>query len=852
MRPPPTPGATFSASPSSASQPFPSPAKSPLRRACVRPNGRSTLPLESCYTVRFGVRFQADVLVCGGSFSAVAAALEAARSNPAQKVILTEPGDWLGGQTTTQGVAAIDNAWHNPGATLMRENPVLYYAKDYLDFIERVKKAPVSAPGMGYGGDGVCWVSREGFDPRTAAWVLDQMVAELPNLTVLRMTAVKSVQMAGDRIAAVTLISRKPRNGYKCHDDLLSKEWNDWYSIADSPRYTKRVHEVVPADPARGFVVIDATEVGDVIVLSGADYTIGREQTSEAFTDDGRPPVIDEHGSQAFVFVFCMSTHEKNDPENDVRAAWPGLDAYYDEQVRTFYSLGNFTFNKVWSYRRLHTTGKPHDYDGVHLGDVTMQNWNPGNDYPYGTFFKTRDELTEELHDWRGGVRLDQIAAAELHAIGFYFYMKEKKTTTFDTRLARGAMRENMMDTPHGLAKYPYLRCTRRIVGLDNFRITSREFTDTRGSGYKGGGSFRYFDSVGIGSYASDVHATKISQGMNPHPEQPAPFYIPYRSLASRNVRNLLASGKNIAATYVTNSAYRLHPIEWATGTAAGAAANLMLEQGVTNEALVELPRLRELQRRVARNSPIHWVAFDADSIPSSGGDLIINDRKPVQSGLPFRIEAHFPAAASAEFRVAGSVLGTETRRTNGAFLFRASGLPVGTHVIEVALHDNAGGVIETAQGEVVVVETLANAIVVDNFDPGFSHQGEWELGNDIPDRYGLDYRSFPASGDAAQTTASSEWRLDLPSDGQYSVETWYPAAAHHATDAPFVVVHHEGETTIRIDETQRGGSWVPLGTFKFRKGEAVRVRLGNNSACAGRVVIADAVRATLLKEVKL
>ncbi|MGB9692113.1 MAG: FAD-dependent oxidoreductase, partial [Candidatus Sumerlaeaceae bacterium] len=76
-----------------------------------------------------------DIVIVGGSFSAPAAALAASRTNPNAQILLVEPTDWLGGQTTSQGVAAIDNAWHDPGATLMRTQPTLYYPADYLDFL---------------------------------------------------------------------------------------------------------------------------------------------------------------------------------------------------------------------------------------------------------------------------------------------------------------------------------------------------------------------------------------------------------------------------------------------------------------------------------------------------------------------------------------------------------------------------------------------------------------------------------------------------------------------------------------------------------------------------------------------
>ena len=163
-----------------------------------------------------------DVVVVGGSFSAPAAALAAARTNPNVKVLVIEPTEWLGGQATSQGVAAIDNAWHDPGASLMRNQPSLYYPADYLDFLNRLKNAPADAPGEGFAPNGSCWVSREAFDPRTAVWVLDKMLAETTNVTVMRMTVVKHVQTApvsdsfgnAMKITGLTIIQRTPRAGY--------------------------------------------------------------------------------------------------------------------------------------------------------------------------------------------------------------------------------------------------------------------------------------------------------------------------------------------------------------------------------------------------------------------------------------------------------------------------------------------------------------------------------------------------------------------------------------------------------------------------------------------------------------
>jgi hypothetical protein len=45
-------------------------------------------------------------------------------------------------------------------------------------------------------------------------------------------------------------------------------------------------------------------------------------------------------------------------------------------------------------------------------------------------------------------------------------------------------------------------------------------------------------------------------------------------------MKNLIAGAKNIGTTHITNGCYRLHPVEWNVGEAAGALAAYSLEKG--------------------------------------------------------------------------------------------------------------------------------------------------------------------------------------------------------------------------------------------------------------------------------
>ncbi len=567
---------------------------------------------------RMSKTLRADVVVCGGSLSAVAAALAAARTNPHAQVLLIEPTDWLGGQATSQGVSAIDNAWFDPGRTIMEHHPDDHYAADYLQFLRSMNDPGV--PGEGMAPKGTGWVSRECFDPRSAAFVLERMVAEHENLELRKLTVVKTVETFGGMknaasqriIKALKLIEREPRHGYRPFSEFLSREFEDWYDPFDSDRFTKTILRVEPQNDSRELIVIDASELGDAMVLSGCQWVQGRELETEELNRDGSLPAMDDDGSQPVVFPFCVTDAPKPAAETALSKSWSDFDAYKTAQAKELFSLKQFTWERVWTYRRLKTTGAMDDFDAIHRGDVSMQNWEPGNDYPYASLLLNREKTLDEAREnWRGGVDPLTVAGCEKHAMAWYFWLKEHCPADWDTQYLQGDHPLNMMGTEHGLAKFPYVRCARRIVGPENFRITSATWKNTEAPEYDGSTGERFYDRVGIGAYAADVHERTGSRGTVPGIAKPAPFYIPYRALCSRNVVNLLACGKNMAQTYIANSAYRLHPIEWAGGSAAGVAAALMARDQTENtDFLKDNARLKNLQARVGENSPIGWKAM--------------------------------------------------------------------------------------------------------------------------------------------------------------------------------------------------------------------------------------------------
>lgn len=817
----------------------------PLFMRCVR-RAAAAAVFGLAAAVAPAAALEYDIVINGGSFSAPAAALAAARANPGATILLVEPTDWLGGQSTSQGVAAIDNAWHAPGAALMRDNQSTYYPDDYRDWLTRVKTAPTTAPGEGFAANGSAWVTREAFDPRTAVWALDEMMAETTQVTVMRMAVVKSVATApvvddggaGSVITSLTLVQRTPTGGYTPHSKFLSEELPDWYDADDSADFTKELHTVVARDPGRGLVVIEASELADVIVLANDRYVIGRDSTTEKVAEDGTLPAHDETGSQATVFPFCMTDRAAPDAEAGLKAPFANFDTYLANQTASFFSFGTSNYNRVWTYRRLKNTGANFAFDTVNVGDVTMQNWNPGNDYPYASIFKNKAGATAEAADWAGGVNLSAIADAEKHAVAWYFFMKANRTTAWDTKFLNSTEPLNMMGTAHGLAKFPYMRCVRRGIGLENYRLLDRYFVSTTSGGYTSGTSYRFFDSVGIGNYAADVHPTFTSSGLSPTVSYPAPFYVPYRALASGKVRNLLYSGKTMAQTYATNSAYRLHPIEWAIGSASGTAAGILSRDGDSNRSLLKTPALRAMQAEIDANSPISWALYDSAPIPPQNGDLIVNNLKAVTTGLPFDVEAYHAEGVRARIYRDAVFLHETTNRANGRLAALALTAPGFDATYSAEIYDTTGTLLDVLTAFVKGAGGAAGEII-DNTDGRFSTVGSWTVGSAQADKYLTNYVYLFGN----QPAGTATWSFQLVPAGNYEVAVWYPQSSNRATDAPFRITHAGGTATVRINQQVQGGEWRVLGTYQFTGAVGEKVTLANDIADTSKLVVADAIR---------
>jgi hypothetical protein len=64
------------------------------------------------------------------------------------------------------------------------------------------------------------------------------------------------------------------------------------------------------------------------------------------------------------------------------------------------------------------------------------------------------------------------------------------------------------------------------------------------------------------------------------------PFEIPLGALLPTRLENMLPAAKNIGVTHITNGCYRLHPVEWNIGEAAGCLAAAAIQRKTPPRAI--------------------------------------------------------------------------------------------------------------------------------------------------------------------------------------------------------------------------------------------------------------------------
>ena len=330
--------------------------------------------------------------------------------------------------------------------------------------------------------------------------------------------------------------------------------------------------------PLTGEVFIDATYEGDLAVMAGAEYRIGRESRSE-YCERFAGHIFSKGGQiltggtgegdkkvQAYNFRIIMTDSVPN------RRMIEKPDNYHREKylpIASVFSSGKvkqiFTVNAEGILRVQPIANRKADINDIKNAPVRMSSLGKNYDYP----------------DASAEVRSRIIREHREHILGMIYFLQNDESipsSVRDEAKVWGLAKDEFIDNdnfPYRL----YIREARRIMGDSVF--TER---DT----YQAPNSIRsvlHPHSVAICDYALNCHGVSAPGPVYPEMTEgdfnhlPQPFQIPYEVMLPRRFQNLLVSVA-ISSSHVGFCGIRLEPTWSALGQAAGLAAHLSIKNG--------------------------------------------------------------------------------------------------------------------------------------------------------------------------------------------------------------------------------------------------------------------------------
>ena len=530
---------------------------------------------------------RADVLIVGGGTGGCAAALAAASLR--KRVVVTESTDWVGGQLTSQAVPPDEHSWIEQFGCTRRyrsyRDGVRQYYRDHYPLTQKARSDPFLNPGSGL-------VSRLCHEPRVGVAVLEQMMAYPRTAGFLEVRLRRKpvgVDTDGDLVKAVSFLNM----------------------------------ETGEEETIEGDYILDATELGDLLPMAEVEYVSGFESQRDtgephALSGDPQPETV-----QSLTWVFAMG----HDPQGHHTIDRPQQYDRWRERFEDNVVFPNGLEEMPFIWRRI--VCRDHYPPGAMPHEVTLVVWGQ-NGYSMGNII--------DKPEVEAGRYLEE--ARQLSLSFLCWLQTEAPRPGGGVGYPGLFLCPDVMGTADGLAKHPYIRESRRINAL--FTVTeSHVGAEARDSGE----AERFFDSVGVGSYHIDLHASTAGGVREPSIDALAqvgqghinlaalPFQIPLGALIPVRVENLLPGCKNIGTTHLTNGCFRLHPVEWNIGEAAGLLAGFCLERKVTPIAVREdrqlLSDFQDLC--LAQGFELEWPKLRAEEVRLTAETR----RRKIRMGLP-------------------------------------------------------------------------------------------------------------------------------------------------------------------------------------------------------------------------
>ncbi len=510
-----------------------------------------------------------DVVVVGASLGGVAAALRA--SAMGASVCLIEATDWIGGQYSAQGLTRGDeNEFTDRGVgctasyAAFRDRARRYYTDNFA-----LSAAGKALTPFDPGAVDASHATNLRVAPRVAHQIMEQMLAEAtPAVRVLTGMQVTSLDMQGPHVDAVIA---RPFSG--------------------APRRFV------------GTFVLDATDLGELLPLANAPFHLGAEGKSD-FDEPSAPKTREPSWIQPITVPIAVELRPAG--ENHTMPKPPGYDeiAARPAFAMEFGNAGVFRVipntDSLFNYRQF--VAAKNFADAALAYDVTTLN-DVSNDYRLQPYPTGNPDLDHAI-----------VVAARARSLAYAYWLQTacprddgKGNGYPNVRVAT-----EVFGTDDGTAPSPYIRESRRIVAMTTVREQDVAVNAPRAHLFR--------DSCGIGWYRLDMHTLVNGMQGRSGPE-PAKFQIPLGALIPKGGGNLLPACKNLGVTHLTNSAYRVHPIEWNAGESAGALAAFCVKRAVAPASVpASAPLLRDFQHALLdAGIPLFWWS-DVPYSRSDGG----------------------------------------------------------------------------------------------------------------------------------------------------------------------------------------------------------------------------------------
>ena len=446
-----------------------------------------------------------DVIIIGGGAGGTSAAIQSARNGA--KTLLIEKTNWLGGMLTSAGVSAIDGNYNLPSGFWgeFKDSLISHYGD-----LESLKTG---------------WVSNVLFEPKVGNEILKSIAKNEKNLKILFSSSVSSVF--------------QPKDDY--YNFIVNSSKGHFSSK----------------------VLIDATELGDILPMINEDYDIGMDNI-EMYDEDIAPKLKNDI-IQDLTYVMVLKNYNKN-----VKIEKP---KNYDPSE--FY-CSTSSINCTESDKALWAPNQMMNY-GKLPNDKIMINWPIyGNDY--------YSNLLEMNHDQREEV----FKKAKEKSLKFLYYIQD------ELGFYNYSLSDEEYNTKDKFPLIPYYREARRIKGIVTFSLNYiKNPYDQKYPLYRTG--------ILVGDYPVDHHH-------DAHPDKkslpqlafyPIPSYsLPLGSIISKKTSNFLVAEKSISVSNLVNGTTRLQPVVLQVGQIAGLIASESIKNNInTNEI-----DTRDIQTKILNN----------------------------------------------------------------------------------------------------------------------------------------------------------------------------------------------------------------------------------------------------------